>query len=209
MKRIVPMVLLLTACATAPAPNPTTTTTTTTTTAPGTTAARPAYVPGETELAALETRLLSRQRALVRFSSESSGAANVVARGPLQWNEERILLAPSGEIEGVLRSGRFEQQNPSPQVRETILLGMVRMGLMHNIYRLYNEQPPDLPDVRAGNVRWDAGSRRFTFDMLVNGQDVGDADLWLGENMLPARRETVVRMQGSELRVVEAYQWLM
>ncbi|MCB9730056.1 MAG: hypothetical protein H6744_10310 [Deltaproteobacteria bacterium] len=104
-------------------------------------------------------------------------------------------------------------------LREAVVIGLSRMGLLHNLARLAEGE---LPDHAGGDVTaWvtveptdlgpevdieGARARPITMRILVGGRHTGDATLWLDETTgLPVRREQVVRFQDGEMQVVERY----
>jgi hypothetical protein len=111
----------------------------------------------------------------------------------------------------------FSDRAPA-HVREAMLIGMARMGLLHNLARLVAAMPPDraaggVTDwVRAEDIGWVSPVERsagpgFRFRILVAGQDAGDAELWLDEAGLPLRRDQTVRFPQGDMRVREDFSW--
>ena len=53
-------------------------------------------------------------------------------------------------------------------------------------------------------------TRRFEFEILVDGQNSGAVTLWLdAETGMPARREQVVQFPDGEMKVVEIYRGIV
>lgn len=201
MKRLL-LLLLVAGCATAPA--------TQTATGPATSpVAAVASDPAAAEqLAALETRLNALDRLFIRFNVETSGAVQLIGRGPMRWIEDNIELNPAGSMATEQKTVHFLEPD-TPELRSAVVAGWVRMGMTHNVYRLYTGEKVDLnmAAVQTANVRFDPAERKFTFDVLANGTDVADAQLWLLPNGLPLRREQTVRFPNGEMKVIEGYQW--
>jgi hypothetical protein len=106
-------------------------------------------------------------------------------------------------------------------LNEAIVIGMTRMGILHNLAQLVGGQPPDHME---GGVRdWarvvaiessadedDAGHPllRFDFGLVVAGQPSGTASLWIDAvSRLPLRREQTVQFASGEMKVIEVYEF--
>jgi hypothetical protein len=186
------------------------------------------------EFAQLEEELLQRPELRVSFHITSQGAfaaelegvltlgagsgTSLVAEGT--FGDEPVTLSLSTS-EGQMSGGSQERtfQEPLPNgMREALVIGLTRMGLLHNLARLVAGAPPDRADgtvrewVEVRGVSWAAstedapGTRGIHFHIWVAGQPAGEATLWLGEGGLPVFREQVVRFPGGEMRVVERYE---
>jgi hypothetical protein len=103
-----------------------------------------------------------------------------------------------------------------PALREAIVIGLVRMGVLHNLARLVSGAPPDRTDgtvrswVEVEDATWvpatdGAGRRGIHFGIVVSGQRVADATVWLDADGRLVGRDQVVRFPGGEMRVVERY----
>jgi hypothetical protein len=111
----------------------------------------------------------------------------------------------------------FSDRAPA-HVREAMLIGMARMGLLHNLARLVAAMPPDraaggVTDwVRAEDIGWvspveGSAGPGVRFRILVAGQDADDAELWLDEAGFPLRRDQTVRFPQGDMRVREEFSW--
>ncbi len=172
----------------------------------------------------LEALLLSAKSVEVEFHITAEGAITADMRGTLIVEGEQLELSARGQfmteplsielstVGEELRGGRETDGVLGPRppaLREGILLGLTRMGLLHNVAVLAGGNPPDGTD---GGVRdWvqvvDAQSRSggaLHFGIIVGGEPAGSADLQL-EGGLPAVRQQVVQFPGGEMRVVERY----
>ena len=172
----------------------------------------------------LETHLLSARSVEVEFHITAEGVITADLQGTLIIESESVDLSARGqfmnqplsialstdgdEIRGGREVDRLLGPRP-PALREGILLGLTRMGLMHNVAVLSGDNPPDGTD---GGVRdWvqvvDAESRSgdvLHFGIVVGGQPAGSAALEL-EGGLPALREQRVQFPEGEMLVVERY----
>lgn len=187
-------------------------------------------------LPALEARLLAAPTLRVDYTITSAGAfsstlvgtlglgvqerAILVANGSFGGRPQRLVLASDGEgVRGLhADSIAFASDSPSA-LREALVVGLARMGLLHNLARLTAGQPPDHADgnVAAWVTTHDAvwGARRTVdghvaqalhFAIQVSGADAGNATLWLDTATgLPVRRAQIVRFPTGTMTVTEAY----
>jgi hypothetical protein len=204
--------------------------------------------PPEAVLAALEARLLGAERVHLVFEVESHGAIESDLRGILVVAPDgRALLEAQGTFAGATGVARLECDGklmrgtsgtarlelPCPAgLGPALLLGLVRMGVLHNVARAWSAKPPDradaVPDAApsAAMDAWvtTAGHRRpptepdraaapfesIAFDVVVDGTPVGDAALHLDADGNPTSREQTVRFPGAdhvvEMTVVERYE---
>jgi hypothetical protein len=132
-------------------------------------------------------------------------------------------------------SGTARLELPCPAgLGPALLLGLVRMGVLHNVARAWSAKPPDRADAEPGAApsaamdAWvtTAGHRRpptepdragapfesIAFDVVVDGTPVGDAALHIDADGNPTAREQTVRFPGAdpdhvvEMTVVERYE---
>lgn len=103
-----------------------------------------------------------------------------------------------------------------PALREAVVIGLVRMGVLHNLARLVSGAPPDRSDgtarswVEAEDVTWvpaaaEEGARGIRFGILVSGERAADATVWLDADGRLVGRDQVVQFPDGEMRVVERY----
>jgi len=170
----------------------------------------------------------------VRFHITSEGAFQAELRGELHLGVDGVasllgegtfggeaaapfLTVSEGRMAGGNRERTFQVAAPA-HLREALVMGLTRMGLLHNLARLVAGSPPDRADGTVGEwvqvhdlaleaPREDApGSTGIRFGISVAGQPAGEATLWLGENGQPVLREQIVRFPAGEMRVVERYE---
>jgi len=182
----------------------------------------------------LEEKLLALQRVEVRYHITSQGAFAADLEGALRLEGEHDLsltghgtfgggpasvhlTAAPGWMTGGNQNEAFEGPAPAG-LREAVVVGLTRMGLLHNLARLVAGAPPDRADgtvrewVEVREVDWVVsageapGARGIHFQIWVAGQPAGEAALWLDERGLPVLREQVVRFPGGEMRVTERYE---
>ncbi len=189
----------------------------------------------ETALAAVEQRLLTATRVNFRFDIRAVGAvdaaltgtasigpgqqAQIAAEGSFAGSAATIVLVADGQaMQGGNGDLLFEADTP-PALREGMVIGLVRMGLLHNLAVLSGGAPPDRTDgtirdwVRYTDVTIEpeddiggVATRRFRFTVVVGGQPSAIAELWVNaETGLPVRRVQVVNFDQGEMRVLEQY----
>lgn len=212
MKRWFPFVFLIAACTTTPAPQvvpqapPAAQPPVVETPAPKSSSA----VPGAEAFAALEAQLLERTPLILRFHIESKGSMIALAKGDVIHLGDSFSLHAYGKLGDEKKEGDLVLEKAPEATRRTVILGMTRMGLLHNIYRLYNQQEVD-PDidqrVEVANVTWDAVTRKFAFDVMFQGQKAGEAELWVNEANQPVQRHQVVHFPQGDMTVRESYVW--
>jgi hypothetical protein len=186
----------------------------------------------------LENKLLRGTAWVVRARATSEGAFVSDLNGTVgvqQGNVARIelsgtfgdqaidaFLVSDGNVllYGEAQAGSFEEGVPWA-LNEAIVIGLTRMGLLHNFARLTSGSPPDR---MTGGVReWvevsdfslgeggaeDAASTlRIRFAITVAGEPAGTATLLFDEETgLPLRREQTVEFATGTMTVVEVYEF--
>jgi hypothetical protein len=118
----------------------------------------------------------------------------------------RLVGGPHGDGDAVV-------DLPTPaQLNEAVIVGLLGMGVLHNLALLSFGQPPDHAAGGAAawlvttNHVWDTGrdgdvdgrpGRALAFDINVDGQKAADATLWLdAATGLPLKREVNVHFSG-------------
>jgi len=189
----------------------------------------------EAALAALENTLLSAGRVSVKFDVRAVGAVqaalsgsaavgpgndtHIVADGQFAGSVAAITLTADDEtMSGGNGDLQFEADT-APALREGLLIGLVRMGLLHNLAVLSGGAPPDKIDgtirdwvtyrdvsVEPGENIGSVVTRRFQFTVVVGGEPAAIADLWVDARTgYPLRRVQVVNFAEGEMRVLEQY----
>jgi len=134
----------------------------------------------------------------------------------------RLVGGPHGQGDKTI-----DQRTP-PALGEAVVIGLMGMGLLHNLALLSSGMPPDHAAggaaswVVTSEHTWDTGrdatidgraTRALGFQISVEGQNVGDATLWLdAATGLPVKREVRVHFSGESdgsasgtMRVSETY----
>jgi hypothetical protein len=203
----------------------------------GSCAARPPWPPDAGDaLAAVEARMLAAPTARVDYRITATGAFTADLEGTLGLGERgRTLLVANGTFggapqrlllvaeDGALRGTRADSvvfDSPQPAaLREALLLGLTRMGLLHNLARLTAGRPPDHAEggvddwIEAHSATWgptemidgrDAKALHFTLN--VSGTDAADVTFWLdAETGWPLGRDQRVAFADGTMTVAERY----
>jgi len=187
-------------------------------------------------IAQLEARLLKARHVVIEGDIRASGAVESELKGRAELHDRnRIELAWAGRFAGearalalqgdgrmlTLKNGAADRREAvSGESNRAVLIGLLRMGLMHNLARLSALQGPD--HAGGGVERWVTldnfrpttmalggeldGTVSFGFDVLVDGEPSGSARLWLDpQTGLPRRRQMTVRFPRGDMEVVEDY----
>ncbi len=179
---------------------------------------------------AVERQLLDGEETVVDFHITAEGAFQADLRGRLRLQSgNRAELSAMGTVgsdsadlhlvsdgsEMVYGNG-VELKIATPSgLNESIAVGMARMGLLHNLVRLFSNEAPDHPDgtvmewVQVTDLsRLDGGADALgiQFTLVVSGVASGTALLKVddetGETIV---REQTVQFPDGEMRVVERY----
>ena len=149
--------------------------------------------------------------------------ASVRGEGSFKGKDQSLLLVGDGETLRGRSSipGTLEVPQPK-ELRDALLVGLMRMGILHNLAMLTSNVAPDRS---AGGVRewvetvehsWGDENKSSTiegrvavpldFGIVVDGDPVANARLWIDvETRLPLRREQNVEFPGGTMKVVEIY----
>lgn len=187
-------------------------------------------------MAQLEARLLAANRVTIEALIESRGAVASRLSGRTELRgRNHARLAYAGAFAGanadlslesdglalVLRRGAERRQDAAPaELNRALLVGLLRMGSLHNLARLTGLQAPDhaaggveswvaLDHFRPTTFPQDealAGSMSFGYDLVVAGTPSASGRLWLDARTgLPRQRQLTVRFGNAEMDVVETY----
>jgi hypothetical protein len=187
--------------------------------------------------AEIENRLLKASVISGRFTASAEGAVSASLQGALETSRgAEIDLNATGTFgeDGVtlyLRSdgrtmeggnaGRMFRENAPAGLTEALLLGLTRMGILHNLARLAGGAAPDraeggvgewveVRDIEfapaTGQEEPGSGLIGLRFVIYVSGRQAAEATLWLDPHSgLPVRREQVVAFPGGAMTVTESY----
>jgi hypothetical protein len=182
----------------------------------------------EAAFKALEERLLNAQVVQLAFHVTAEGAVTADIHGTLdietgtaiQLKGSGLFAGDSIDLELRAEDDRFDFGNrphrtvtSTPrELREALLIGLTRMGILHNLARLTGNAPPDHAD---GGVRdWvvvdsfavdPQHDSAMSFALIVAGKPSGSATLEFAPAGHPVERRQTVRFPSGEMRVVERY----
>jgi hypothetical protein len=188
------------------------------------------------KMAELENRLLSARRVTIEARLESRGVVESSLTGRTELRDRnRASAAYTGTFAGkavdaelqsdgrslALRQGSERRSEAGPaESNRALLIGLTRMGMLHNLARLGSLRAPD--HAGGGVEQWlrlDSfrpttyaqsgeleGLMSFGFELIVAGVPSANVRLWLDPvTGLPRRREQVVRFDAGEMTVIERY----
>jgi hypothetical protein len=160
------------------------------------------------------------------FEAELEGSLQLASGGRARLNAtgtfgdlpvEALLISDGRRMVWTNNGVRHEGETPR-YLREGLVLGLSRMGILHNLALLVNGSPPDATDgtaqewvkitdpAHAGSDPSEPTGVAVHFGIVVAGAPSGEATLWVdptsGVPLL--RRQEVMFPQGS-MRVTERY----
>ena len=173
----------------------------------------------DSPLVSLELQLLTSPLSF-EFQINSTGAVDSDIKGRFHYCEDKLTIDVDGELfaEPVRLKMRANRERlslndtsvPMPDhLHEAIIIGFVRMGLLHNIIRLSGNL---IPDHGEGGVRdWvqipvvGQNSDLVFFDIFVSKTKAAHAELTVDEQGLPKFRSQTMYFGGDEMLVTENY----
>lgn len=100
----------------------------------------------------------------------------------------------------------------TPDLRDAVVLGMLRLGLLPNLTRLAEGEPLDYAgggardSLKAVKFRRVKGGVRFAVQR--DGKDAGEATLLIdAKTKLPAKRTGTLRVEGGTVKLEETYRF--
>ena len=169
----------------------------------------------------LEQQMLESEGINLAFEISSEGAVKSALTGRLALcRGNRIMIQSSGELfgqpvknslrsDGLVMNLNQQQKNLPVKLNEAVVVGMLRMGLLHNLARLGGNLAPD--HAGGGVADWvqvpvvRVNSDNLYFDILVAGTRAGRAELILSEDGLPLKRVQKVYFGSEVMNVTESY----
>lgn len=182
----------------------------------------------ESRVRELESALLTADRVQLQFNVTATGAVEAALQGFLILRGDReISLDASGHFAGqdvelklaTMANELHFGHKSSPAssaipvaIKPALMIGFVRMGILHNLARLVAGAAPDHAD--GGVADWvvlrdysSAGEDTVGFAIQVAGQPAGSARLIFSDDRL-VRREQTVEFPGGSMSVIEEYEVL-
>ncbi len=181
-------------------------------------------------------RILNAKFFRVKIKSTASGAVNASFTGSMQsslgnqfdlnfngqFRDKPMRLRMQGDGVTLSRAnGQGSDQIKMPvEANRAIRIGLLRMGLMHNLAGLTGLRGPDHADgladkwVQAERFREQpiegamvlTNARSVSYDVRTSGQIVGESTLWFDAGGILVRREIVVHFKTQDMRVIETYE---
>ena len=193
-------------------------------------------IPAETRFQELEQRLLQAETIHMEGGAGSTGTVESAFEGKVilaSGNRARIqfsgqfasnnvlvaLVSDGSKVWAGNGSDSLEEETPAA-LNEGVIIGMARMGILHNLAVLSG---PSIPAGTDGNVQeWLAVTNfawgdeetidgviteTMTFEISVGGEPSAKARLWLNkETGFPVQRQQVVQFPEGEMTAVEVYE---
>ncbi|OGQ18280.1 MAG: hypothetical protein A2138_27625 [Deltaproteobacteria bacterium RBG_16_71_12] len=180
--------------------------------------------PGELLFLDLEQRLLRAKAVHLKGKLVATGAITADLTAEL-WLKEgnRARLDVAGVFEGKRHQTRFVCDGErmqvgtapvvaaEPELRDALVYGATRMGLLHNAALLVGGEAPDHGAggahswVKAERARSLVPATRIAFDIVVATKPTGDAILQLDDQGRALERVADVRFDVGAMHVVERY----
>src|SRR4051812_36427808 len=160
---------------------------------------------------AMERKLLSQLPAVqLEVTSHAEGAIKAdavtdVSVGPA------TRLHSKGSFLGKNFEKNFDQPT-TPGLRDAVLLGMTRMGLLHNVANLTQDLPPDHADKDVREwlkaVKFKRAKGGVSYSINLDGIDRGETTLVIdSKTKLPKKRTALIHFPQGEMRVTETYRY--
>lgn len=182
------------------------------------------------QFAQLEETLLTADSLSINFTVTSTGMFAAKLNGNLSispgekidlhaagtFGEQSVTLhlqADEMRMRGGNGTSNFDQERPE-ELREALLLGLTRMGILHNLAKLVTGAPPDHADggvrewIQADSISSGDSSDEIAFNIIVSGTRTAAARLEIEqETGLPSKRTQSVVFPGGRMDVVELYEY--
>lgn len=172
----------------------------------------------------MEQKLLSAQRISFDFSvsaegviegnfvgsaeASADGGLTITSTGDFIGRDLQMELTTDADSMRMVTSEMSDSLPLPPATFEAVVIGLTRMGLLHNLAALSTVSPPDHSD--GGITEWvvvqdfEDGDGGVAFSIFVEGDKTSDVTLTI-EDGIPVRRRQVVQFPGGEMIVSEEY----
>jgi hypothetical protein len=146
----------------------------------------------------------------------NSGIVAIRMHGTLDGKPDDRLLRTDGVVTMVTKDGQDTRLQPGHNMREAVQLGLLRVGLWHNLLLLSHGLQPEHHEggikswTAVDNIHYAgaprAGATSIAFDVLIENKKVGTATLWIDDKTeLPVKREQTIVLDGKKIQTVEDY----
>jgi hypothetical protein len=174
-----------------------------------------------------EQKLLSTDFLTIESKIEATGAVEASVSVDVVVHEAKVRFEAHGTFAGKKFRASYVSDGthtnlgfpPAAHAREAVLIGLTRMGLLHNVAVLMNRRPPDHAGggvakwVRARKVAFAqprigpaANESAVRFEIVVGGKKSGTAELRIHEaRQVPLGRVQTVEFPSGTMTVKEIY----
>lgn len=144
-----------------------------------------------------------------RLSMTGAGVVSLTGVGHFGNRAVALTLDADGSRMTFGNGESVSEADVPPALNEAMIIGLMRMGILHNLARLTAGAPPDHGE--GGAPEWvvasgfSTDSTAITFDIAVDGQPSGAASLIIDERGRPVIRRQIVAFPEGQMRVTERY----
>jgi hypothetical protein len=168
--------------------------------------------------AGLEDRLVGARKVELTAEVSATGSVTAEISGTLVVEPEvEASIIIDGVFEGTEIESRWASASAqasdttAPAWAEGILIGLTRMGVLHNWAKIAGGADPDV-DVKDAmaveNLAWrggDPSTRTLQFSLVFMGSPMGEVELTLDDAGLPRHRVQIVHFPEGDMQVLEQY----
>ena len=157
----------------------------------------------------MERKLLAASPLQLEVTSHAEGAVRADAESDVSVGPA-TRLHTKGAFMGTAFAKDFDEPT-TPELRDALVLGLSRMGLLHNVVNL--SQGNGIDHASGGAREWlePVKFRRVkggvAYTLLVSGKETGTATLLIDSRKRPRKRKLVVHFPNGEMRVTESYRF--
>ena len=158
----------------------------------------------------MERKLRSAQPLQLEVDSHAEGAVKADATSDVSVGPMTRVHA-RGSFMGAPFEKDFDQQT-TPELRDALVLGLSRMGLLHNVVNL--SQGNGIDHAAGGAREWlePVKFRRVkggvAYVLRVDGKETGEATLLIdAKTQRPKKRNLTVHFPNGDMRVTETYRF--
>jgi hypothetical protein len=177
-------------------------------------ASTPSATP-EQRIAAVEQRLDKASQWSMAFNTTTTGAVESHFTGTMNVLPHNFAaIDADGFFHGQPAHIRWEASGSPSQVSHALSIGVVRLGITHDLATLAggaktidNAEGGVDQALKMTNLAWDAQNKKFTYHIVVDGQDTGTGELRVGRGDMPRSRVLDVKFPNGIMHVEEHYEW--
>ncbi len=159
----------------------------------------------------MERKLLSEQPALqLHVDSHATGAVKADASTDLSVGPE-VRIHSEGALMGKPLAVDYDQPS-NPGLRDAVIVGLARMGMLHNVVNLAQGGGIDHADKDVREWLKPVKFRRVkggvAYKVTVDGKESGEATLLINaKTKLPSKRTLTVHFGNGDMKVSETYRF--